>query len=84
MIVNINNLRRVSCYHDKDLRNKADWIEKNNNFNLMHLMSDSFEEGRATREEIEEAYLEQVAELSVIFEALPIDENTEILVPYKQ
>jgi len=84
MIVNINNLRRVSCYHDKNLRFKASWVEKNNNHNLMHLMSDSFEEGRATREEIEQSYLDQVAELSQVFEALPIDENTEILVPYKR
>ena len=84
MNVNISNLRRICCYHDNELRSKANWIEKNNNYNVMHLMSDSIEEGKATREEIEEAYLEQVAELSQVFEALPIDENTEILVPYKQ
>lgn len=54
-IKNLKNIKRTSSYHDKSLRKKADWVERNNNYNVGHMMGND-DEGRATRKQIKDTY----------------------------
>jgi hypothetical protein len=57
---NLKNLKRTASYHDKSLRQKADWVHWNNRRNVDHLMDNTDDNAyHVDRKYINEVYNSQ-------------------------